>query len=363
MGARRVQFSGSGAFYLALRRRVHEYFDRTHQTPRDDPRLYLKSAVLLAWLGGSYAMLVFAAAAWWQAALLAVSAGLGVAGIAFNITHDANHGAYSRSGLVNRALARLFDLLGASSYIWHWKHNIFHHTYPNIAGFDADIEQEPFSRLAPAQPRRSLHRFQHLYIWPLYGLLAFKWHFVDDFRDLAVGRIGSQQIRRPGPRQLLWLLGSKGFFFAAAFLVPARLHPLWAVMLLYGLTFFVASLVLAVTFQLSHCVCEADFPTVTGGAPHLERDWAAHQVQATVDFARDSRLLTWYLGGLNFQIEHHLFPKICHVHYPALAPIVEATCREFGLRYRAAPTLRAALLSHVRWLRLLGRPAGISIGG
>ncbi len=324
--------------------------------------MYLKTGALLAWLGGSYALLLFAATTWWQATCLAVSAGLAVAGIAFNVLHDANHGAYSRHRLVNRALSRLFDFLGGSSYLWRWKHNVFHHTYPNIPGLDADIDQAPISRLAPAQPHRSAHRFQHLYLWPLYGLLVFKWHFVDDFRELATGRIGQQKFRRPGPKGLLWLLSGKAFFFTAAFVVPAQFHPLWAVLLLYGVIFYVASFVLAVTFQLSHCVCEAHFlPSTLEWSRPQEIDWAVHQVESTADFARDSRLVTWYLGGLNFQIEHHLFPKICHVHYPVLSRIVEATCREFGVRYPTNPTLGAALASHARWLRLLGRPDVSSI--
>ncbi len=363
MNALQVRFTNSGPFYVELKRRVRDYFDRTHGSPRDDPRLYLKTGVLLTWLGGSYALLLFAAAAWWQAAFLAVSAGFAVASIAFNIQHDANHGAYSRSRVANRALGAVMDLLGGSSYVWRWKHNVFHHTYPNIPGLDADIDQAPFSRLAPAQPRRPVHRYQHLYLWPLYGLLAFKWHFVDDFRDLATGHIGGQKFRRPGPWGLLWFLCGKAFFFTGAIVVPAMLHPLWAVLLLYGVAFYVASFVLAVTFQLSHCVCEADFLPTGEGARRKEIDWAVHQVQSTVDFARESRFLSWYLGGLNFQIEHHLFPRVCHVHYPALSRIVEATCREFGVRYRTNPTLRAALASHVRWLRQLGRPAEISIDG
>lgn len=348
---------------MELKRRVEEYFNRSHFSPRDDVRLYLKTAVLLAWLGGSYALLLFAAAAWWQGLLLAVSLGLAIAGLCFNALHDANHGAYSRFRLVNRATAMVFDLMGGSSYVWRWKHNVFHHTYPNIPGLDVDIDQAPFSRLAPAQPRRPVHRYQHLYIWALYGLLSFKWHLVDDFRDVATGRIGRQKFPRPRGWDLLWFVGGKALFLAWAIVVPALLHPIWAVLALYGIAAIALSLALAVTFQPAHCVDQADFPLVAEGTQRMETDWAVHQVQSTVDFARDSRLLRWYLGGLNFQIEHHLFPRVCHVHYPALSRIVEATCREFGVRYRALPTLRSALASHVRWLRQLGRPAEVSIDG
>jgi linoleoyl-CoA desaturase len=83
--------------------------------------------------------------------------------------------------------------------------------------------------------------------------------------------------------------------------------------------------------------------------------WAVHQVETTVDFARGSRVLTWLLGGLNFQIEHHLFPRMCHVNYPAIAPVVEQTCRDYGVDYKQNATLCSALRSHYRWLRAMGR--------
>ena len=87
----------------------------------------------------------------------------------------------------------------------------------------------------------------------------------------------------------------------------------------------------------------------------METDWAVHQVQTTVDFARRSRVLSWFLGGLNFQVEHHLFSKICHIHYPALSKVVEETCREFGIVYASHKTFWSALASHARWVTLMGR--------
>jgi linoleoyl-CoA desaturase len=137
------------------------------------------------------------------------------------------------------------------------------------------------------------------------------------------------------------------------------MHSLLSVIGLYLLTGVVLGLTLAIVFQLAHCVQEASFPAPAPGTRRMETEWFTHQVETTVDFARDNRFLTWYLGGLNFQIEHHLFPKICHVHYPALSPIVEATCRTHGIHHRSHRTMRRAIRSHVRWLRHLGRPSGV----
>ena len=152
------------------------------------------------------------------------------------------------------------------------------------------------------------------------------------------------------------LLGGKALFFSLALAVPLLRHPLWVVLLFYLAISLVQGLTLSVVFQLAHCVEEAAFPLPRPGTARMPAGWAMHQVESTVDFARGNRLLSWFIGGLNFQIEHHLFPRICHVHYSALAPLVEETCREFGLRYSAHETFRAGVASHFRWLRRMGRP-------
>ena len=108
--------------------------------------------------------LVFAATTWWQAVPLAISLALAIAGIGFAIQHDANHGSYSSKESVNRLMGITLDLLGASSYVWKWKHNIFHHTYTNLSGSDEDINIGFFARLSPVQPRRRIHRLQQFYV-------------------------------------------------------------------------------------------------------------------------------------------------------------------------------------------------------
>ena len=145
-------------------------------------------------------------------------------------------------------------------------------------------------------------------------------------------------------------------FFGWALVVPALFHPWWVVLAYYAATSMVLGLVLSVVFQLAHCVEEAEFPRPPLGTDRLSDAWAVHQVQTTVDFARGNRLLTWYVGGLNFQIEHHLFPRICHIHYPRIAPIVREVCAEYGVRYAVHKSLLGAVASHFRWLRRMARP-------
>ncbi|MBI1967656.1 MAG: acyl-CoA desaturase [Gemmatimonadetes bacterium] len=319
--------------------------------------MYLKTAAIFAWFALSYVLLVFVARGWWQVTAAAASLALAMAAIGFNIQHDGAHGGYSASKLVGRVMAFALDVIGGSSYFWRWKHNVLHHTYPNIEGADDDINVGALGRLAPQQPRYRLHRFQHVYMWLLYGLITVKWQLVDDFKELIEGRVGTRDVPRPKDGELVLFVVGKVVFFSLAFLIPLLLHPWWAVLVVYAGTSFGLGILLGVVFQLAHCVEEADFPAPSSDTLRMAAEWAVHQVHTTVDFARHSRLLTLYLGGLNYQIEHHLFPHICHLHYPKLAPIVEDVCRRFGVRYQAHPSLRAALASHYRWLREMGRPA------
>jgi linoleoyl-CoA desaturase len=250
------------------------------------------------------------------------------------------------------------DLVGGSSYLWHWKHGVFHHTYVNITGYDTDVDLGMLGRLTPHQKRFPFHRWQHFYLWPLYGAIVVKWHLYDDFRDIILGRMGGNRIPRPKGWDLAVFVGGKAIFLILALVIPLIFHSIWVVLLFYGVAALTAGMVLSVVFQLAHCVEQAEFlvpPEDTGRVPN---SWAIHQVKTTVDFCRGSRLVAWLVGGLNFQVEHHLFPRICHVNYPAISALVEQTCREFGVEYLEHPSIRAGAASHYRWLRRMGASAG-----
>lgn len=317
--------------------------------------MHLKTVVTLLWFAGAYALLVFVAASWWQAILASLSLAFATAAVGFNIQHDGNHGAYSHSPRVNHLASLTLDMLGASSHVWRSKHNIFHHTYTNLSGADSDIDVGIFGRLSPAQPYRRLHRFQHYYLWLLYGFLLPAWHLFHDVRCVATGRISGYRFPRPRGWALIEMIGGKLLFVGYAVVVPMLFHPWWVVLLFYAFTAMVLGIVLSVVFQLAHCVEEADFPAFSEDSRRLPEAWAVHQVQTTVDFARENRFWTWYLGGLNFQIEHHLFTRICHVHYPDIAPIVERVCGDFGIPYAAHDKVSTALASHFHWLRRMSR--------
>jgi linoleoyl-CoA desaturase len=358
----RVRFPPAGAFHADVKRQVEAHFQSTGRPTRGGWAMGLKTGAMLAGLAGAYLALLLVPMPGWLVALLAVSEGLAIAGVGFNVMHDANHGSLSAHPWVNRALSWSADLVGGSSWLWRYKHNVLHHTWPNVADMDTDGDAGPLLRLKPQQPHRGFHRLQHLYAWVLYGLFALKWWIFDDLHELVAGRIGGHPFPRPRGWALAGLLGGKALFFGWAFVLPAVLHPTFWLLPIWLLGAATAGVVLAAVFQLAHCVGEVKHPGAESG-DLFPWGWAELQVQTASDFARGSRLLSWYLGGLNFQVEHHLFPAICHVHYRDLAPIVEGACRAHGLVYNSQPTLWAALRANLRWLRLLGEGAEPVAGG
>jgi linoleoyl-CoA desaturase len=354
MPAHKTRFHTSSDFHSVLKSRVAGHLADEGLRSRDLPLMYGKTAIILTWLLGSYLALLLWAHSRLTVVGLAVSLGLAMAALGFNIQHDGNHGGYSDRPLVNRLMALTLDLVGGSSYVWHWKHNVIHHSYSNIAHVDADTEVGLFARLTPHHAWHPAHRFQHFYVWLLYGLLPFKWIFFDDFRDLMTGRIGTQQFPGPSRWGLAGILAMKVFYVSWAVALPLWLCPTASVAAAYSIAAVTLGTTLAIVFQVAHCLEPATFP-LPDREGWMPSDWAVHQVETTVNFAPGSRLLTWFLGGLNYQVEHHLFPRICHLHYPGLAPIVAATCAEYGVRYQQHPTFLRALQAHARWLRLLGQ--------
>ena len=353
-GAARVRFTNGGAFALDVRGEVERFLAEPGRTRRGRIALLVKAPIGVGAMLGGWAVLIFAApgpaGAMTALALVAVGSLL----TAFCVQHDANHGATFKARRWNYLLGWTADvMLGVSSHAWRVKHNVAHHTYTNVAGFDDDIALSPIARFAPAQASRPWYRLQHLYVWPLYCFMGLRWQIADDAWAFFRGRIGRSKLRWPRGWDLAAMVGGKFLFVVWALVVPLLVYPWWQVVVGFIGVSCLISLVMAVTFQLAHCVEEASFVTAEelGGEP---RAWAEHEVETTVDFCPRNRVLTWSLGGLNFQIEHHLFPRVPHTLYPSIAPIVRAACARHGVSYAVAPRLRDALGSHVRHLKTMG---------
>jgi linoleoyl-CoA desaturase len=289
--------------------------------------------------------------------LLFAVMGLGTAGIGLSIMHDANHGAYSRRPWINQALGYTLNLVGGNAFNWKIQHNVLHHTYTNVYDVDEDISPRGALRMAPESPWKSFHRYQHIYAWVLYTLMTLVWVVGKDFIRFARYQREGFVAKQKANSGMEWLIltTTKLIYFSLVIVVPVVLLPfaLWQVLIGFLIMHFISGFILAVIFQPAHVVEGTSYfqPDANGT---LENSWAVHQLHTTTNYAMNNGLLNWFAGGLNFQIEHHLFPNICHVHYRQLAPIVQATAKEFGVPYKVKPTFWDALVAHRQMLQQLG---------
>ena len=352
---RSLRFTQHRDFQKTLNERVVAFL-RENQIPgRDVPAMYLKTAVTLGWWLGVYLLLLLGHFPPWINIGLSVFWGLAIASVGFNVVHDANHNGYSDSPFVNKLVSLSAEILGMSGFRWRVKHNIWHHTFTNIAGYDDDVETFGLMRLTPRMPWKPLYRGQFWYFPLVYSMIAFDF-ILRDFMMVLVGKSDANHVypkMRVMDQIIFW--GGKGIFFVIMFVLPMQIFPWWQVLIGFVIAMITASLVMGIVFQLAHINSATDFPEPVGSPQHIENEWAVHQVETTADFAPRNWLLNFYVGGLNYQIEHHLLPHICHLNYPRLAPIVRKTCEEFGIRYNCYGTWREAFICHLRELRFLGR--------
>lgn len=351
----RMRFGGDKTFRRTLQQRVDTFLADRGLSKRDSATFYLKAAIMLSWTVAAYLYLVFLAQSALGAVIGAINLGFASIFLAFNLYHDASHKAISRIPFINRAALFIMNLAGTSGYVWVERHVKMHHLYPNIDGYDCDLEVGAAARLSPHQPRHPWHRLQQWYLWPLYGLYPFQWKYQHDFEPLLTGRIGILKFTRPKGIDLALFVLGKALFVTLVFIVPLAQHSLPAVLGCYFIVYYVNGLLFSTITQISHITDSADMPLPSAEGAH-DVDWAVHQVRSTCDFAHGNFVLTFLLGGLNYQIEHHLFPRLVHTRYPLIAPIVEQTCREFGIPYVHRSTFRAAVAAHFRHLHKLGRP-------
>jgi linoleoyl-CoA desaturase len=355
-----VEFAPPGPVQAELRTLADAHFAALRVPRRGGRALHLKAVLMVSWLVVSYLFLLLVASEPWMVGAGALSLVLAMAGVGFNVQHDGNHGSFSSSRRANRVAGLGIDVLGGSSYYWRWQHNVLHHRYTNISGADYDIDIGPVARLAPGQRWRPVHRFQHLYLWPLYGLVPLKWQWFGDYQQLATGKLGPVPVGRPRGGELAVFFGGKLLVFLLALGVPLLLHPWPVVVGTYVASMLALGVMVATVFSVAHSSDAAWHPEL-GPRDEVPEEWSAFQIRTTVGFAHGNRLLTWYLGGLNHQVEHHLFPRVAHTHYPALAPIVREVAGRHGIPYVAFPTFRAAVASHQRYLRAMGRPSAAAV--
>lgn len=347
----------SREFSKTVKARVDEYFEENNLSKHANFEMISKTVLLLTLYFGAYAMILsgqFSLGVMW---FLAVVMGIGMAGIGFSISHDALHGAYSSNATVNKLLGYTFDLMGANGYIWKITHNIIHHTYTNIHGHDEDLEVAGFIRLSPHSEYKPVHRMQHILAFFAYSFATLFWVFIKDYRYFFKENLGPYENKSHPVSEWITLIITKILYYSYTLVIPYLVLEITIVQLLIGFVslHLTAGLILGIIFQLAHVVEETDHPE-PNEENMIDEHWAIHEMVTTNNFARKNKLLSWYIGGLNYQIEHHLFPKVCSIHYPEISKIVERTANEFDIPYNHHETFREAVASHYRTLKKFGDP-------
>jgi linoleoyl-CoA desaturase len=346
-------------FGRELRSQVKTYFEEKGISKFGNMNMLLKTIFMVSLYMVPYILMISGIAEGvFFILLMWILMGFGAAGIGLSVMHDANHRSYSRSKTINAILGHLLNLIGGHAPTWEIQHNMLHHGYTNIEGFDEDIDAGALLRFSPNKPLYKIHRYQYIYAWILYCFMTVKWITTKDFMQMF-------QFRKEGfipgsklvfARKILFLGISKLLYFLYILVIPAILLPVpwWAVLIFFFIMHGIAGFLLSIIFQSAHVVPSSVFP-LPDSNNSIRNNWIVHQIITTTDFSPRSRIFSWLIGGLNYQIEHHLFPNICHVHYCHLSKIVRETTAAFHIRYNVQSTFFKAVINHGRMLKQLGR--------
>lgn len=350
---------GKDSFHSAVKAGVEEYFKSNNISKQYNTAMVIKTIAMLAMYFVPYLLVVTGLSSinLWLFYGLWVLMGIGVAGIGTSVMHDSNHGAYTNNKVVTLLFGKLLNIIGGYDRNWRIQHNILHHTYTNVDGLDEDIDAGIFLRMSPNTKRLRFHKYQHLYAWVLYGIMNLYWVIAKDYKALFKyaknGLLKKEKITLRGALTELTIYKIIYFGYMIALPILFANVAWYHVVLGFVAMQMVAGFLLACIFQLAHVMETSEYP-LPKEDKKMENSWAVHQLLNTTNFAPNNKLLSWYIGGLNYQIEHHLFPQICHIHYPKLSKIVAEVARQHNVPYNVQPTFRRALRQHALMLKQLG---------
>ena len=347
-------------FFRTLNSRVNAYFKDNNIKKTGNWQIHLKTIVLFSVFLTPYFLILTLDMPFWLQLLLNIVIGIGMAGIGMNVMHDGNHGSYSTKSWVNKFMGGTIYILAGNVYNWQVQHNVLHHTYTNIHGHDEDLDAGRIIRFTKEAEWRSFHKFQHYYSVFLYGLLTFNWALTTDFKQMRSylkRKLSYGEAKSP---KILWttLIITKVIYASIWIVLPIIVGVTWwKVLVGFFVMHYTAGLILSIVFQLAHVVDETTNP-IPDENGEIENTWAIHQLYTTANFAPKNKIVNWFTGGLNHQVEHHLFPNISHVHYGKIADIVRQTAKECNLPYHEFKTMRGAVIAHFKHLKELGmKPA------
>jgi len=349
------QHVASDHFYSELKSRVNNYFEERQLSQHANWQMVLKTIVLFTITFGAYGLIIADFLPLSLMLFLCVVMGIGIAGLGFSVAHDSIHGAYSSNSKVNYMLGLTMNLIGGNRYVWSITHNNIHHTYTNIHEYDEDLELAPFIRLSKHKAFKGIHRYQHVLAFVTYSFATIFWVFFKDYKKLAQKDIGPYKNKKHPPSEFIVLLITKSIYYVYTILIPLLVMNItwWQFLIGFFTVHMVAGTILGIIFQLAHTV-EGTEHLKHEGDGQMDGSWAVHQMRTTSNFAMENRLVNWYVGGLNFQVEHHLFPRVCSVHYPAISKILQSTAAQHNVSYRYHVNFGNAVYSHYRYLKGLG---------
>jgi linoleoyl-CoA desaturase len=349
--------SGNSQFFATVKKRTDEYFKANKLSKNANAAMVIKTVVYLVSFVSLYLLIVLEVVPLFASLFLAILLGMNMAFIGFNICHDALHGSYSKHPWINKSLGFLFNIIGANVYVWNITHNKVHHTYTNIIGHDGDLEVAPgMVRITSSEKLKPWHKYQHIYAFFLYSLASLSWFFRKDYVKFFQKNIGNHVNKHP-KIEYFNLFFYKMVYYGLFIIIPLTVMEItwWQFLIGFLAMNFAEGLIMALVFQLAHLVEDTDMPHPLEDE-NIEESWASHQLRTTANFARKSKVMTFLCGGLNYQVEHHLFPKTCHIHYPAISEIVKETAIEFDLPYLENESFASALKSHYHFLKKFGQP-------
>ena len=345
-------------FTSDLRNSVNEYFSKNNIKLHGNWKIYIKTifmtllylAPFIFMISGLISSVVLVLLCW-------VIMGLGMSGLGMATMHDANHGSFSKSQKVNRFFGNSLYLLGGFPANWRYQHNTLHHGFTNIEGHDEDIAPPGILRFSPHRPLKKIHGYQHIYAWFFYSLMTISWIVTKDFTRLKKYKDMGAKLsgKRTYKRLLVDLIVSKVLYYSVFLVIPLlTISVAWYwVIVGFMLMHFTSGLVLSTIFQTAHVVPTSEYP-VPDKEGELSNNWTIHQLYTTCDYSPGSRIFSWLVGGLNYQVEHHLFPYISHIHYGNISKIVQAKAREYNLPYHVNKSFATAVWQHIKMLKLLG---------
>ena len=352
----KVTFNKSNRdFYNELKGSVELYFSQQRINKTGNWKLYIKALTLIPVAVGLYIFLLAFPVTVLMGIILSALLGFVIASIGFNVMHDACHGSYSSKKWVNNLLGYSLNAMGGNAFIWKFKHNIVHHTYTNVDGVDDDIAKSPVMRQCSSQKWVPAHRFQHIYVVIFYALSSFLWVAMMDFNKYFKQKVFTTPMQKMDRREHFVFWASKVLYVLFYVAIPVYFVGWQAWLIGFTCMHVTLGLTLAVVFQLAHVVEHTEFEQAGIEPKMIENEWAIHQVKTTANFAPRNKIISWFVGGLNYQVEHHLFPRVSHIHYPAISNLVAQACKKYNLPYNQYGTMSAAVVSHFRMMKQLGK--------